>query len=71
MNHPEAPTLTPSEKEVLQLIAEGKPNEEIAAIRNVTAKTIGTHRQHLMDKLGLHSIPELVKYAIREGLTSL
>lgn len=71
MNHPEAPTLTPSEKEVLQLIAEGKSNEEIAAIRNVTAKTIGTHRQHLMDKLGLHSIPELVKYAIREGLTSL
>ena len=71
MNHSEAPVLTPSEKEVLELIAEGKSNKEIGAIRNVTPKTIDTHRQHLMKKLGLHSIAELVKYAIREGLTSL
>jgi len=63
--------LTPREREVLQLIAEGKSTKEIAAGLRVSVKTIETHRQHVMNKLGLHGIAELTKYAVREGLTSL
>lgn len=63
--------LTPREREVLQLIAEGKPTKYIAAQLHVSLSTIETHRRQIMDKLKLDSIAELTKYAIREGLTSL
>jgi len=60
--------LTGKEREVLQLIAEGKSTKEIASILCLSPKTVETHRQHLMDKLNLHSIAELTRFAIREGL---
>jgi DNA-binding NarL/FixJ family response regulator len=67
----QAPELTPTEREVLQLLAEGKSTKVAAQTLHVTVKTIETHRQHIMAKLGIDSIAELTKYAIREGLTSL
>jgi len=63
--------LTEREREVLQLMAEGKNTKEIASRLQVSVKTIETFRQHIMQKLDLHSVAELTKYAIREGLTSL
>jgi DNA-binding NarL/FixJ family response regulator len=63
--------LSTREREVLQLIAEGKATREIAAALYVSVKTVETHRKQIMDKLGLNSIAELTKYAIREGLTSI
>lgn len=63
--------LTPREREVLQLLAEGKTTKQIALSLNVSVKTIETYRQQLMHKLNLHSVAELTKYAIREGITSL
>ena len=62
--------LTEREREVLQLLAEGLPTREIAERLHVSAKTIGTHREHLMAKLDIHSVAGLTKYAIRENLTS-
>lgn len=59
------------EREVLQLLAEGKSTKDIAGLLNVSVKTIESHRKQVMDKLDLHSIAELTKYAIREGLTQL
>lgn len=67
----ESPALTPREREVLRLLAEGKATKEIAHSLNISIKTIETHRKQIMDKLGTHSIAELTKYAIREGLTFL
>ena len=64
-------SLTAKEREVLQLVAEGKSTKEIAARCNVSVPTIETHRQHIMEKLQLYTVAELTKYAIREGLTSL
>ena len=63
--------LTPREREVLQMLAEGKTTKYMALALGVSAKTIETYRQQIMDKLELRSIAELTKYAIREGLTSL
>nr|HID59598.1 response regulator transcription factor [Desulfobacterales bacterium] len=63
--------LTPREREVLQLLAEGWSTKQIASHLHVSFKTIETHRRQIMDKLGVHSIAELTKYAVREGLTSL
>ncbi len=63
--------LTEREREVLQLMAEGENTKEIASRLQVSVKTIETFRQHIMQKLNLHSLAELTKYAIREGLTSL
>jgi len=63
--------LSPREREVLQLIAEGKSTKEVAALLCVSVKTIETHRQQIMSKLNIQSIAELIKYAIREGLTTL
>jgi two-component system, NarL family, response regulator NreC len=63
--------LTPREREVLQLLAEGNPTKDIAAKLFISVKTVETHRRQIMDKLHLYSVPELTKYAIREGLTSL
>ena len=64
-------TLTSREREVLQLLAEGKSARLIAETLNLSVKTIETHRAQIMNKLDIHSLPELTKYAIREGLTSL
>ena len=63
--------LSPREREVLQLVAEGHTNKEIAAKLCLSIKTVQTHRATLMDKLDLHSIAELTRYAIREGLSPL
>ena len=68
---PKASLLTPREREVLQLLAEGRTSKEIAATLHVGVKTIETHRSQIMDKLGLRSIAELTKFAVREGLTPL
>jgi len=64
-------TLTSREREVTQLLAEGKTVKEIARHISLSVKTIETYRQHIMTKLNTHSIAELTKYALREGLTSL
>lgn len=58
------------EKEVLQLVAEGKTSNQIAEILHISAKTVETHRQNVTLKLNIKNIPELTKYAIREGLTT-
>lgn len=63
--------LTPREREVLQLVAEGVHTKEIASRLGVSVKTALAHRRRTMDKLGLDSVAELVKFAVREGLTSL
>jgi two-component system response regulator NreC len=62
--------LSPREREVLQLIAEGKTSALIAQNLHISVKTVETHRQQIMVKLKIKSIAELTKYAIREGLTS-
>ena len=64
-------TLTAREREVLQLITEGKSTGQIAEILHISIKTVETYRQKIMQKLGTKSVAELTKYAIREGLTSL
>ncbi len=63
--------LTPREREILCLIAEGKPNKEIAQALHLSPRTVQTHRDHLMKKIGAHDRTELVRYAIREGLIAL
>jgi two-component system response regulator NreC len=63
--------LSAREREVLQLLAEGHSTKEIAVRLGVSAKTIETHRRRIMDKLDLHSVAELTKYAVREGLSEL
>jgi DNA-binding NarL/FixJ family response regulator len=62
--------LSTREREVLQLIAEGKATKEVAAMLSVSVKTAETHRRNLMEKLHVDSVAELTKYAIREGLTT-
>ena len=63
--------LTPREREVLQLLAEGTKTGQIAAALHISERTAATHRQNTMEKLGIHSVAGLTKYAIREGLTGL
>ena len=63
--------LSGREREVLQLIAEGKTSKDIAAALHLAVPTVETHRRQLMGKLGIRSIAELTKYAVREGLTLL
>jgi DNA-binding NarL/FixJ family response regulator len=63
--------LSSREREVLQLLAEGKSTRQIASALHLSVKTIETHRQHLMEKLNLHTLAGLIKYAVREGITSL
>lgn len=60
--------LTAREREVLQLVAEGKTNKEVANLLNVSLFTIETHRAHILQKLNLHSVPELILYAVRKGI---
>ena len=62
--------LTDREREVLQLISEGHTTKQIAGQLHVSGKTVSTHREHIMRKLNLHSVAEITKYAIREGMTS-
>jgi DNA-binding NarL/FixJ family response regulator len=66
-----AARLSPREREVLQLVAEGVNTKQIAARLGVSVKTIETHRRQVMEKLEVRSVAELTKYAIREGLTSV
>ena len=61
-------SLTPREREVFYLLADGKSSSDVAKTLFVSPKTIHTHRQHIMDKLGMKTIGELIRYAIREGL---
>ena len=63
--------LTSRQREILQLVAEGRATKQIAARLHISIKTVDTHRHEIMTKLDLHSIAELTKFAIREGLTSL
>ena len=63
--------LTRQEQKILLLVAEGKTNKEIAACLCISTKTVEAHRAQLMDKLQIHTIAGLTKYALREGLTSL
>jgi|UniRef100_A0A7C3UYG1 DNA-binding NarL/FixJ family response regulator len=63
--------LTSREREVLQLYAEGKISREIAATLHISLKTVEAYRRQIMEKMGFHSFADLIKYAIREGLTTL
>jgi DNA-binding NarL/FixJ family response regulator len=63
--------LTAREREVLQLLAEGKSTKQIAALLHLSTKTVETHRQQIMKKLNIRSVAELTRFAIREGLVSL
>jgi len=63
--------LTDREREVLQLLAEGKSTKQIALKLHISVKTVETHRRQMMNKLDIHTVAELTKYAIRKGLTSL
>ena len=62
--------LTRREREVLQLLAEGRSNKEVAAGLQIGLKTVETHRANIMSKLGLHSVADLVRYAIRNGIVA-
>ena len=62
--------LTPREMEVLKLVAAGRTNQEIANILVISIKTVQAHRANLMEKLGLHNITHLVRFAIHHGLIS-
>jgi two-component system, NarL family, response regulator NreC len=62
--------LTSREREVLQLLAEGKANKEVAAALNISPYTVETHRGHILEKLNLHNPAELILYAVRKGIIS-
>jgi two-component system response regulator NreC len=62
--------LTFREREVLQLIAEGKSNKEVANMLNLSRYTVETHRSNILSKLNLHSVPELILYAVRKGVVA-
>ncbi|HMD43925.1 MAG TPA: response regulator transcription factor [Candidatus Acidoferrum sp.] len=62
--------LTPREREVLQLIVEGKSNKDVAQLLNLSVYTVETHRSNIMEKLNLHGVPELILYAVRKGIIS-
>jgi DNA-binding NarL/FixJ family response regulator len=63
--------LSPREIQIVQLVAEAKANKEIAHILNISVKTVESHRAHVMEKLGIHSIAELVRYAIRNKIVEI
>jgi DNA-binding NarL/FixJ family response regulator len=63
--------LAPREREVLQLIAEGHSSRDVARRLHISAQTVETHRRNIMQKLDLHSVADLTRYAIREGITPL
>ena len=63
--------LGPRERDVLQLVAEGLTSKAMAVRMKISVETVETHRRNIARKLGLHSIPEQTKFALREGLCSL
>jgi DNA-binding NarL/FixJ family response regulator len=63
--------LTSREREVIQLLAEGRTSKEVAATLNLSVKTAETHRTNLMRKLGLHSVADLTRYAVRNGIVQV
>lgn len=67
----EEESLSSREKEILQLIVEGKSSKDIGGMLFISSKTVDSHRKNIMDKLELHSLPELTKYAIKIGVISL
>ncbi len=67
---PKGVTLTPRQREVLQLVAEGKSTKEIATVLNISVKTVEFHKSHIMKELDLHTTAELTKYAMAHGLVS-
>ncbi len=73
-NNPDAEMtqrLTAREREIVQLLAEGKTSKEVAAVLNISAKTAETHRAHIMRKLEFHSVGEIVRYAVRNQIIDL
>jgi DNA-binding NarL/FixJ family response regulator len=68
---PDLPTLTAREREVTQLLAEGKSSKEAAVLLNLSTKTVETHRSNIMRKLNLHSIRDLIVYAIKNNLIQI
>ncbi len=60
--------LTTREREILQLLAEGKSNKDVANLLNLSLYTVETHRAHILQKLGLHTVPDLILYAVRKGI---
>jgi len=68
---PDLPTLTAREREVTQLLAEGKSSKEVASLLNLSTKTVETHRSNIMRKLSLHSIRDLVVYAIKNNIIQI
>jgi DNA-binding NarL/FixJ family response regulator len=60
--------LTTREREILQLLAEGKSNKEVATLLDLSLRTVETHRSNIQEKLNLHSWPELILYAVRKGV---
>ena len=63
--------LTSREREVIQLLAEGRTSKEVAVTLNLSVKTAETHRTNLMRKLGLHSVADLTRYAVRNGIVQV
>ena len=70
LDAPEGPVLTPRQREILQLIAEGRSTREIAGRLHLSVKTVEAHRAQIMDRLGIRDVPGLTRYAIRIGLIS-
>ncbi len=70
-NEPNSPSLTPREREIVQLLAEGKSTKEVASVLDLSVKTAETHRSNIMRKLKLHSVGELVLYAIRNNIVQV
>ena len=68
---PASDVLTSREREVIQLLAEGKTSKEVAVTLNLSVKTAETHRTNLMRKLGLHSVADLTRYAVRNGIVQV
>jgi DNA-binding NarL/FixJ family response regulator len=64
----ERPRLTAREQEVVRLVADGKTNKEMAALLNISVRTVETHRSNIMEKLEIHTVSDLILYAIRSGL---
>jgi DNA-binding NarL/FixJ family response regulator len=62
--------LSDREREVLQMTAEGRSNKEVANLLNISPTTVETHRAHILQKLDIHSVPELILYAVRKGIIS-
>jgi len=69
--NPAGPRITPRELEIIRLLAEGKSNKELSTQLGITVRTVETHRSKIMLKLGLHSLAELIHYAMRNEIISV